>query len=84
MQLMIRQERIENGWSQSNVAKQVGITQTMLQKIETGQRHPSFDVLVKLEDLFGMDYRDLFNLPQRQLREKAPDGTPEKDYTPSP
>ena len=84
MQLMIRQERIENGWSQSNVAKQVGITQTMLQKIETGQRHPSFDVLVKLEDLFVMDYLDLFNLPQRQLREKAPDGNPEKDYTPSP
>lgn len=82
--LLIRQERILRKWTQAQVAAMVGTTLSTVQKIETGQRHPSFDVLVKLEDLFGMDYRDLFNLPQRQLREKAPDGNPEKDYTPSP
>ena len=80
MFLMLRQERIDRGWSQKSVAEQIGLTQTTLQKIETGRRKPSFDVLVKIEDLFGMDYRDLFNLPQRQLRatEKEPDGNPAK------
>lgn len=65
----IRQERINRGWSQSNIANLIGISQGMLQKIETNQRKPSFEVLVKLEDLFCMDYRDLFGLPQRQLRQ---------------
>lgn len=69
MLLMLRQERIRREWTQEFMAKQVGLSLTAIQKIETGQRKPSFDVLVKLEDLFGMDYRDLFNLPQRQLRE---------------
>ena len=72
---MLRQERIKRGWTQRHVADGVKTTLSAVQKIETGQRKPSFDVLVKLEDLFCMDYRDLFNLPQRQLREQqsAPD-----------
>ena len=76
MKLAIRQAREKWRWTQKYVADQTGITQAMLQKIETGQRRPSFDVLVKLEDLFGMDYRDLFNLPRRQPRDnrKEPDG----------
>ncbi len=80
MKLMIRQERIKRGWSQSKVAKQVGLSQSMLLKIETGKRKPSFDVLVKLEDLFGMDYRDLFNVPQRKLQDntKKSDGNQAK------
>mgnify|MGYP004528954765 CR=1 FL=1 len=71
MELAIRQERIKRGWSQSKVAKQVGLSQSMLLKIETGKRKPSFDVLVKLEDLFGMDYRELFNAPQRKLQDNT-------------
>lgn len=70
MVLMIRQERIKRAWTQNSVARQIGITKAAFRNIETGARKPSFDVLVKLEDLFGMDYRDLFNLPQRQLREQ--------------
>lgn len=76
MQLVIRRERIKRGWTQKIVAQKLGITQTMLLRIETGQRKPSFDVLIRIEDFFGMDYRDLFNIPQRQLQEtaNAPDG----------
>ena len=81
--LLIRQERIHKNWTQARVANAIGTTLSMIQKIETGKRKPSFDVLVKLENLFGMDYRDLFNLPQRQLRDKERDGNPVKNYTPS-
>mgnify|MGYP001086653720 CR=1 FL=1 len=52
MYLSIRQERKRRQWNQKNVAQNIGITQTMFQKIETGQRKPSFDVLVKLLELF--------------------------------
>lgn len=76
MILMIRQERLQRGWSQEKVAKRLGLTQSMLLKIETGKRRPSFDVLVKLEDLFGMNYRDLFNISKRQIREDLGATTP--------
>ena len=74
METKMRQERYIKGWTAKYVAKQIGVTVAAVQKMETGKRKPSFWVLVRLEDLYGMDYRDLFNLPQRQLRkiEKMP------------
>ena len=60
MTRMIRQERMKRKWTQEFVAKQTGLSLTAIQKIETGQRKPSYDVLVKLENLFGMTHRELF------------------------
>ena len=60
MNRMIRLERIKRGWSQEYVARRVGLTLTAIQKIETGQRCPSYPTLIKLEDLFGMTHRELF------------------------
>lgn len=62
MKLAIRQVREKRGWTQKYVADKAGITQAMLQKIETGKRKPSYDVLVKLEDLFHMSHRKLFGV----------------------
>lgn len=67
---MIRQERKKRGWTQAWVAQEVGITKPAVQMLETGATKPSFDVLIKLEDLFAMDYRDLFNLPRRRSRQQ--------------
>lgn len=63
---MLRQERIKKGWTQEYVAKQIGITKGALHNIETGKRKPSYDVLVKLLDLFG--YED-----PRALLSEAPE-----------
>ena len=73
---MMRQERIRLDWTQEYVGTRTGVTPEAIQMVEPGQRKPSFDVLVKLEDLSGMEYRDLFNIPKRQLREQkgATDG----------
>jgi len=57
----MRQERIRLGWSQEYVAQQIGVTPETIHYIETRQRKPSYDVLVKLEDLFHMDHRELFS-----------------------
>ena len=58
---MLRQERKNRGWTQDYVAQQIGITKTAVHDIETGRRKPSYDVLVKLLDLFGYkDPRELF------------------------
>ena len=53
MYLVIRQERRKRKWTLESVAQKLGITKTALHDIETARRKPSFDVLVKLLDLFG-------------------------------
>ncbi|ANU53141.1 helix-turn-helix transcriptional regulator [Acutalibacter muris] len=55
MDLVIKQERIARGWTQEFVAQQVGVKKPTVSMIETGQRKPSYDVLVKLLDLFEYD-----------------------------
>lgn len=55
MTLLLRQERIEKGWTQTFVAEKIGATKATVQMLETGQRKPSYDVLVKLLDLFEYD-----------------------------
>lgn len=60
MNLMIRQKRQQRKWTQAYAAQQVGITKAAYRNIEVGFRKPSYDVLVKLEDLFGLTHRQLF------------------------
>ena len=61
MQLMLRQERINRSWTQEYVADRIGTTKQAVQLFETNQCKPSYDVLVKLLDLFGYnDPRELF------------------------
>ena len=60
MYLSMRQERKKHGWSQEFVAQQIGVTPETVHYIETGQRKPSYVVLVKLEVLFGLTHRQLF------------------------
>lgn len=60
MKLRIRQEREARGWTQEYVAQQIGLTKTSVHDIETGKQKPSYNVLVKLEDLFQRNHRQLF------------------------
>lgn len=60
MNLMLKYERLRHGWSQDYVSDQIGVARSMVQMLETGQRRPSYPVLVKLENLFGMTHRELF------------------------
>ena len=60
MARIIRQERIKQGWSCEQVAEKIGISAEAVRLIETGERNPSYPILVKLEDLFEMTHRYLF------------------------
>ena len=61
MTTVLRQERIKRHWTQEEVANRIGITKGALNNIEKNKRKPSYDVLVKLLDLFGYDDpRELF------------------------
>ncbi len=60
MLLNIRQERLKRNWTLEFVAKKVGLTCSTVHDMETGRCKPSYDVLVKLEDLFNLNHRQLF------------------------
>lgn len=73
MKLQIRQEREKRKWTQEDVAERIGITKQAVQQIENNQIKPSYDVLVKLEDLFQMNHRQLFGAATPN-NTKEPDG----------
>ena len=59
--LRIRTEReAKDGWTQLYVGNMVGLTDKAICLIEAGKRKPSYDVLCKLETLFGMSHEKLF------------------------
>ena len=58
--LRVRHERINKKWTLEYVARQIGITNQSVSLIETGQNNPSYGVVVKLENLFGLTHRELF------------------------
>ena len=60
MTLIIKQERKKRDWTQESIANEVHVTRTQISDIENGISKPSYDVLVRLEDLFGMNHRRLF------------------------
>lgn len=59
MRAALKRVRALQGWSQTDVAKQLGITVQAYSLIETGKRDPSYPVLVALEDVFHTSYRVL-------------------------
>lgn len=75
MARMIRQERIKRGWSCEYVAEQLGLTAEAVRLIEAGERNPSYPVLVKLEDLFQMNHRNLFAKEEYHAKDKCREKT---------
>ncbi len=66
--LKIRQERKNNHWTQLYVAEKIGTTKQTVQYLETGKIKPSYEILVKLENLFNLSHRELFEqLPNENI-----------------
>ena len=64
----MRYERIKKGWTLDYVSMQVGISNQAVSKIELMKtKNPSYNIIVKLENLFGLSHRDLFFLVENTL-----------------
>ena len=50
--------RIEKGYTQSELGKEIGVVQTAIGKYERGELEPNISILTKLADFFGctIDY----------------------------
>lgn len=56
----LREERLNQGWTIKYVANLMGISQSMYGYIENGGKRLSYDMAVKLADLFKMTPDELF------------------------
>lgn len=60
MVIALRSERLRRGWKQEYVAAKCGVSPQVVCDWEHGRRKPSYAALLKLEDLFEMTHRELF------------------------
>lgn len=58
----LKQLRLENGWTQQNVADKIGITKSAYSNIENQNRSPSLKVAVQLQKLFGLPIEKLLEI----------------------
>jgi transcriptional regulator with XRE-family HTH domain len=58
--LAVRQERISRKWTLDYVGSIVGLTKSAVHDIEVGRCYPSYSVLVKYENLYGLPHNKLF------------------------
>ena len=56
----LRQERVKRGWTLTFVADACGVSAQAVCDWEHNRRRPSYEVLVRLEDLFQLNHRTLF------------------------
>ena len=50
----LKKLRVDKHLTQAQVAKRVGVTASMVSSYETDIRLPSYDVMMRLADLFGV------------------------------
>jgi transcriptional regulator with XRE-family HTH domain len=58
----LRKLRKERGISSDSVAELLGVKRRAYEYYETGDRDPSIESIEKLEDLFGVSYRELLKV----------------------
>lgn len=68
-------ERKKHNWTLEYVAHETGVKKQSVHDWETGRKKPSYEALLKLENLFGKSHRELLqSVPQRELLEQSEEG----------
>ena len=68
----IRQLRQERGWSQMELALQLGLSQGSVSDWERGLSHPRGRTLLRLAHLFGVNAEDITTGPADQPSQERP------------
>ena len=70
----ISEQRKSKGWTQSQLAEKLGITDKVISKWETGRSMPDLSLFVPLCTLLGITLNELFageRISEQNLKEKA-------------
>lgn len=60
VKLTLKAARINAGLTQSEAAEKLGISKTSLHNYERGKSVPNIRVIKRIEDVYGVEYKDLF------------------------
>jgi transcriptional regulator with XRE-family HTH domain len=60
----IREERVRQGMSLRGLAREVGVSASMISQIETAKAQPSVSTLYAITSTLGISIEDLFNPPE--------------------
>lgn len=71
---IVKQLRIERGWSQQDVADRVGLTKVTISQYENGKRKPSFEMIEALAAAFHVDMNYLLGFTDK-IQKPAGDET---------
>ncbi|MFV9567119.1 helix-turn-helix domain-containing protein [Thermoanaerobacter mathranii] len=52
--------RVKNNWTQKQLAEKLGITQSMVSKLESGQYNPTVEQLWKISKKLGWNFKIIF------------------------
>ena len=62
----LRGLRISNGFTQKQLADQLGLTKSVVSAYETGLRMPSYDILISISKIFRVTTDYLLGLENKQ------------------
>jgi putative transcriptional regulator len=83
MQNMIRTFRLENGWTQQNLANRVGISRLMISLFEHWRRDPSLALAYRLADALGKRIDEVFPHQRQAFAPDEPKATASEPETSS-
>lgn len=63
---MLRDIRVKQGWSQKDMAKELGSTQATLSYLENGKVNVTIDTLARYAEFFGYEMEVRFNEPKTE------------------
>ncbi len=72
MRAFMKTKREELGFTQAETAEKVGIARTTYTNIELGEKNPSFEIMLKLKEVFKVKKDDIFlntNVPKSDKTE---------------
>jgi putative transcriptional regulator len=65
MKNRIRVLRAEKGWSQADLAEQVGVSRNSINAVENGKFDPSLPLAFRIADAFALKIEDVFLREER-------------------
>ena len=76
---ILRELRGNRGWSQGDLAQQLGVSRQTVNALETGKYDPSLPLAFTIAKLFGLAVEDIFS-PDGSGLARAIRRPPERDF----
>lgn len=65
----LKRLRLKKGMTQADIAKDLGLTKSVISAYETGLRLPSYDILIHIATIFGVSTDYLLGLENNKKQE---------------